>query len=110
MRASFLLIVLVAACGPSVTNSDDDDDDGGPGPDGPGGMCTNGVTRCSGNTLQTCVGGAFEDTQTCPMVCDDTLGCVLCDPGTGTCEGSVSTVCRPTAWATSTTCATRSRA
>ncbi|HTJ41445.1 MAG TPA: IgGFc-binding protein [Kofleriaceae bacterium] len=49
--------------------------------------------HCNGNVLQTCVDGNFKDGETCPQACSDTLGCTLCVPGTGTCNGSVSHVC-----------------
>src|SRR5687767_8933048 len=92
MKAYLLVLcAVVVACGPSVRN----EGDGGGNGDGGGGMCTNGVTRCTGNSLETCVDGQFEMTQSCPDVCVDSLGCVLCQPGTGTCEGSISHACRP---------------
>ncbi len=86
----FAAALVMAACGPS---SPADDDDGG---DGDGGTCEQGAQRCSGTTLQVCgADGQFTDSQMCPMACDPTLGCVVCQPGTGTCNGDVSTACRP---------------
>src|SRR5262249_34068185 len=34
--------------------------------------CTNGATQCSGKVLQTCTGGAWVNTATCPHVCKAT--------------------------------------
>ncbi len=82
------IVVVVAACGPSLPAGDDDDDDGGSN------ACSVGQQRCTGNVLQTCQAGTFGDSQTCAMACDATLGCVACQPNTGTCAGDVSTACR----------------
>ncbi len=74
------------ACGPSSG----DDADGGPGDidAGTGDPCTEGTTRCAGQTFQTCVDGFYENQQACPLVCDDALGCVACDPDLGNvCQG-----------------------
>jgi hypothetical protein len=62
-------------------------------PDAAAGGCTTGETHCSGNVLQGCVDGAFQDQETCPNACVDGLGCTLCVPGTGTCAGNTSTYC-----------------
>jgi len=83
------LLVLAAACGPSGSG------DGDAGGDDDPGTCTAPATRCSGNTFQSCSDGAWVDQESCPDACDDRLGCVLCVPGTGTCEGMTSHACRP---------------
>jgi hypothetical protein len=49
--------------------------------------------RCDGLVLQSCVGGQFEEQQTCQNACSDQLGCTLCAPGTGTCNGNNSHAC-----------------
>ena len=49
--------------------------------------------QCDGNTLETCQNGTFQDSMPCPMVCNATLGCVLCEPGTGTCNNGTSHAC-----------------
>ncbi len=82
-------LLAVTACGPSTTSGDDDDDG-----DGGSNTCTVGQQRCSGNVLQTCQGGTFGDSQTCAQACDPQLGCVVCQPNTGTCNGDISTACR----------------
>ena len=84
-----ILALLVVACGPNVSNTDGDGgaDSGGP--------CSNGVTRCVGADLETCSGGEFSFTMTCPQACDPSLGCVVCPPNTGTCEGDTSHYCSP---------------
>ena len=94
MRAhAFVLVLLLgfaAACGPSASSDDTGgDDDGGTTDD-----CSAPATRCSDRTFQICVDGAWQDQETCPDACDDGLGCVLCVPGTGTCEGETSHACR----------------
>jgi hypothetical protein len=65
----------------------------GPGSERPPVACVEGTQRCSANELQVCTGGKFKDSQACPNACDDTLGCVLCVPGTGTCTGNTSHAC-----------------
>lgn len=83
---------ILFACGPSVSQNGDGGNGNG---DGGGGTCTDGVTRCQGKTLQTCSGGKFHPTEECPNECHDSLGCVLCQPGTGSCDGNTSHACRP---------------
>ena len=79
--------VLVAACGPSGRPEQVDGDTG---------PCTDGENRCAGNTYQTCnARGEWVDTEQCPMACSDTLGCVVCLPGTGTCNGEIANECLP---------------
>lgn len=81
-----LFSLSLMACGPSSG----DDADGGPGDidAGTGDPCTEGTTRCVGQTFQTCVDGFYQNQQACPLVCDDALGCVACDPDMGNvCQG-----------------------
>ena len=89
MRAIALsAFCILAACGPSVSGGGDgggDDDDG---------SCTAPSQRCSGTTLQSCSGGAWVDVTTCPDACDADLGCVVCQPGTGTCNGDTAHECK----------------
>jgi len=88
LEPSFLIAALaLAACGPNPQSSGDDID-------ADDGTCTAPATRCSGNTLQRCEDGGWVDQQDCPEACDDSLGCVVCVPGTGTCEGEISHACR----------------
>src|SRR5688572_834722 len=92
-RAFLVLALVVAACGPSVTNNPDA---GNPGPDGPGGACTGTDTRCAGQTFQQCQGGSWVDVQACPGVCHQDLGCVACNPDFGrTCVGDEVHDCLP---------------
>jgi hypothetical protein len=82
------IALALAACGPSASTGDDvDATDNGP--------CTEPARRCVGNTFQVCAGTDWVDQETCPDACDTNLGCVLCVPGTGTCEGMTSHACRP---------------
>lgn len=92
MRAIVCAILFIAACGPSSPADDDDDD---VGDDGGTNMCTTGTQRCNGAVLQVCQGGVFVDGETCAQACDPTLGCVVCQPNTGTCDGDISHACRP---------------
>ncbi|MCB9563001.1 MAG: IgGFc-binding protein [Kofleriaceae bacterium] len=93
MRHSFAslvaasLIILAAACGPATTGSGDD-------AGGDDTVCTDGQTRCDGTARQSCVDGAWSTVETCANVCDNDLGCVVCLPGTGTCNGDTAHECR----------------
>jgi hypothetical protein len=49
--------------------------------------------RCDGLVLQSCVDGSFQNGETCPNACSDQLGCTLCVPGTGTCDGNTGHTC-----------------
>jgi hypothetical protein len=93
MKPAYLVVfacaLVLAACGPSISSSDDDDDG-----DGGTNTCSAGQQRCQGNVLQSCQGGQFADAETCGMACDPTLGCVVCVPNTGTCNGDISMACR----------------
>lgn len=92
--AVFVLILLNASCGPTGTE-----------PDGrpavvdagfaDGAVCTDGTTSCEGAVVLNCVSGQFQPGETCDSVCVPNLGCVECVPGTGTCNGNVSTACTP---------------
>ncbi len=90
MRACCLAFVIAAsACGPSVGTGQDGggDDDAGP--------CAEGQRQCSGLDWQVCQGGEFVSGEQCPDACDDTYGCVVCVPNSGTCNGETSRMCRP---------------
>jgi hypothetical protein len=86
---AFCLVIFVAACGSSGRNGGG----GGGGADAPMGECTDGANQCSGNDFQTCVGGMWTTSVSCPTACDNTIGCVVCVPGTNTCDtmGNVAT-------------------
>jgi hypothetical protein len=92
MRLIRVLAVMcvVAACGPSHKRTPD-----GGGDDDANGGCTEGQHSCSGADYQTCQGGQFVTTETCAMACSPELGCVVCVPGTGTCNGDTSHACLP---------------
>lgn len=89
-RLVAMLFVLVA-CGPGGKRNPDG---GGGGDDAPPG-CVEGEHQCNGNDFQTCTNGQLVTTSTCPNFCNPSLGCVLCQPGTGTCNGMTSTSCLP---------------
>lgn len=89
MREATVAVVCLVmgawGCGPEARPNSGDD-----------GACTAGELHCNGNTLQTCVDGTFRDDQVCPLSCADGLGCVVCVPGTGTCNGNESHACNAT--------------
>ena len=74
-----IFVLALVACGPSGRNNH--------------GPCSGSAMQCVGNELETCQDGTFQDSMTCPNACSDMLGCVLCVPGTGTCNGNISTAC-----------------
>jgi hypothetical protein len=45
---------------------------------------------------------AFVPVETCTAMCDDQMGCIACKPGTGVCQGNVSTYCLPDGTGTAT--------
>ncbi len=92
-RVAIFLTFFVVACGPTVSAPDNQPDGGMP--THPGDDCTGAATRCDGQTHYRCNAGKFEVDATCPMACDDLLGCVSCRPNTGTCSGSMSQACKP---------------
>ncbi|HTJ41446.1 MAG TPA: IgGFc-binding protein [Kofleriaceae bacterium] len=57
------------------------------------GSCTAGQMHCEGMVLQTCVDGQFKDDQTCAYACVESLGCQVCAPNVGECQGSVAHTC-----------------
>jgi hypothetical protein len=89
--ASLLGMVLALAplgCGPTGGGDDDVTGDGGQ-KDGPIGQCyTEGAKQCDITVWQTCQGGKWVNSVTCPLSCDPTLGCVECVPGSTSCQGN----------------------
>lgn len=81
------LIAIAAACGPASSGDDGPDGDAGP-------PCANGSHQCIGSFLQVCQNGEWADQETCTAACSPTLGCVVCVPGTATCDGSTASVCK----------------
>jgi hypothetical protein len=88
MRRSVVLAFLLAACGPGTPTQHN-------GPDaGPNDSCSGSDTRCLGQDFQTCSGSHYQTTMTCPNACDDTRGCIDCDPNGGnTCNGATVVTC-----------------
>jgi hypothetical protein len=80
-RVAVFVMVSVVACGP------------GPRPGGSGGPCTAGIQRCAGPELQQCLDGELVTVEVCPAVCDDALGCVVCEPAETVCLGQTSHAC-----------------
>lgn len=90
MRKAILYLLL---CGCSATGVDGSAD-AGPmeaGADA-GPSCVEGASVCLDGTLQTCEGGLVLRAP-CPGACDETLGCVLCIPGTGGCVDGAPARC-----------------
>jgi hypothetical protein len=40
---------------------------------------------CDGNSFMTCQDGSFTVSEQCPVLCDDSQGCVECEPGANYC-------------------------
>ncbi|MCW5807944.1 MAG: IgGFc-binding protein [Deltaproteobacteria bacterium] len=78
-------------CGPNnrVPSGDDDGD-------APAAQCTNGQTRCSGSTFETCTGGTFTTQEECAAVCAEGLGCVACNPNATVCQNGNVHACDAT--------------
>jgi hypothetical protein len=94
-RGTLVLLLLGGvACGATDGFADNLEGNDAAPVDG-GGNCVEGATRCSENELQTCSGGAFTTTEVCDSICAPGLGCVLCEPGTGSCSGDTATTCLP---------------
>jgi hypothetical protein len=88
-RTWFVALLTVWSLGACASSGSGDADAGGNN-NGDAGttMCTSeGATQCAASTFQTCQGGEWVDSQSCtpPTVCDSTLGCVSCFPGTNYC-------------------------
>jgi hypothetical protein len=57
-------------------------------------MCSDGTTQCNGDTVQTCVNGAFVDSSSpCQFGCY-AGACTSCTPGSVSCLGSVVETCQ----------------
>lgn len=88
MRFALFVALFVSACGPSTRNNNGDDDD----TDATGPECSDGQKRCAGSVHESCVGGMWTTLQECPVACNESLGCVNCQPGTTVCmNGNVHT-------------------
>src|SRR5688572_26294708 len=91
MRAATFAVVCcfvggIWACGPTARSN----------PNGDDAPCTDGAQKCDGTTLKKCVDGELREEEVCPIACADDLGCVVCVPGTGTCNGNESHACNAT--------------
>jgi IgGFc binding protein len=75
------------------------DSGGGPADTGvdTGNACAPDGILCVGSTAEICKSGTLT-TQLCTGsdICADGYGCVLCDPGAGSCSGSTGTLCNST--------------
>ncbi len=69
--------------------------DSGREDDGNSNSCPANAQRCDGTRLERCTDGAWTTQEECPYACNATLGCVLCEPGTGTCSAGTATSCLP---------------
>jgi hypothetical protein len=75
---ALVLALVWIGCGPSRNNGDDDID---AGPE-----CSDGNHRCAATTFEVCVGGQWTVQEDCAVACNDTLGCVQCQPGSTSCQ------------------------
>jgi hypothetical protein len=73
-----ICIFVAIACGPSRRDE---------------GPCMDGAVLCNGQVERICSGGSFHDGNTCPLLCVENLGCAMCAPGTGTCQGNTGHAC-----------------
>jgi len=78
-------------------DGDDAVSDGGAGDDGggDGGTCPAGIRYCEGLAFYECGDDGATRTliASCEDRCESPLGCVVCSPGTGRCDGEVSMRC-----------------
>ncbi|MEZ4430335.1 MAG: hypothetical protein R3A51_21860, partial [Nannocystaceae bacterium] len=57
-------------------------------------FCPMGQIVCEDGIAKVCDGmGGYSEETPCDEACADGLGCVLCVPGEGTCDGELATVC-----------------
>ncbi|MBK9756807.1 MAG: hypothetical protein IPO88_25580 [Nannocystis sp.] len=69
------------------TNSTSDGTTGDP-------PCPADTIFCEGDTAKVCDGlGGFKSEEACPDACVDDIGCTLCVPGEGSCQGDQALVC-----------------
>jgi hypothetical protein len=70
---------------------------GGADSGGEAGCSPNGI-QCSGSIAESCRGGTLTTTDCAslptPMTCANGYGCVVCQPGTGTCSGTTGKQCK----------------
>ena len=77
----------LVACGPSNR-----DPGNNPGTDGTGPACSEGQRRCNSSTYEVCSSGNWVIQEDCMVTCNETLGCVNCQPGEAVCkDGNVHT-------------------
>lgn len=76
------------------------------GAGGAGGTpCSEGAITCDGNLQKVCDAEGGYTTTDCAgtgLVCVPALGCLICVPGAGSCNGDVGTYCRPNGSGTAT--------
>jgi hypothetical protein len=91
-----MLVFGPFGCGPTGGGDDDVTGDGGQ-KDSSTGPCAEGTKQCEfgSNAWQTCQGGKWVTSVTCPLACDTTLGCVECVPGSTACDGQDVVACTP---------------
>ena len=84
---SVLALAALGACGPTPSDTGGDVD-AAP-------QCADGQTQCDGNALSRCSGGEYQVVEMCANQCNPALGCVFCQPSTGTCNGDMGSTCLP---------------
>jgi len=76
---------------PTVTDSDSDTSESDSTTEA---FCEQGTIVCEDGEAKICDGmGGFEGSEVCADACAPDLGCVVCVPGSATCEGEDSMIC-----------------
>jgi hypothetical protein len=90
-----LCAALGAACEATQgAGSGDGDGDGDSDTDSDTSDCTTeGEHECDGDDYLVCTDGVWTLVESCPTMCDATLGCVECIPSDTTCDGDVVMIC-----------------
>ena len=100
IRLVLLLLAWAGGCGGGP--SEPVRPDGGPGRDG---GCVSTEPTCEGDEALECRDGEVVR-QTCEGICVDGIGCAVCEPGRGSCDGDTPRVCRAdgTGWDEAAAC------
>ncbi|MBW2534310.1 MAG: IgGFc-binding protein [Deltaproteobacteria bacterium] len=103
MRSVLLTIQVFAVCGLALScssasnNNDGDDDDPGDAggdTDSDTSACDEeGAGECFYNEHYSCQDGSWVFEESCEVICDPELGCVICEAGEAYCEGEVAMQC-----------------
>ena len=87
IHIGLLLLAWAGGCGEPVEPAGPD---GGLGRDG---GCVSTEPTCEGDEALECRDGA-PVREVCEGICVDGIGCAVCEPGRGSCDGDTPRVCR----------------